>query len=615
LGADPYVVQLLKEGYKIPFKVSPPLTRNPPINSLYQDPVKNSFLQQAVSDMLVKRAIEPVMDLETPGFYSRLFLVPKKTGDWRPVIDLSALNQFVECPTFKMDTPELVRAALQVGMWTTSIDLKDAYFHIPIHPAYRKYLRFQVMGKVYQFLALPFGLNTAPRLFTKVATQVKKLGMKQGIRVHQYIDDWLNRAPSREEALRTSHALLTLVEQLGWIVNREKSDLIPSQNFEFLSYSYNLATGKVSPTEKRFQDILLTISPVLENPHSTPRGLMRILGILEATVRLVPLGRLHMRPIQYALATLWKWGSPLDSQVLLSPETLAHLRWWTQRDNVMIGTALHQPQAVVVVYTDASLEGWGAHCTHLHAQGVWSPQEKSLHINLLELKAVFQALQAFQKFLINKPVQIATDNTTVVAYINKQGGTHSWDLCALLWRILTWCHQRNISLIARHIPGCLNVIADQLSRRGQALHTEWSLHPQIFQDICQIHGSPRIDLFATRFNHKLPLFVSPVPDPLAIAVDAMSMDWAGEYVYAFPPLACIPQVLNKLLNFPECQMLLIAPYWPTKTWFLDLSQRTLHPPVPLPQVWYLLKQPQVNQFHKNIQVLNLHAWWLKGGPI
>jgi hypothetical protein len=137
------------------------------------DPVKNDVLRTAVSEMLIKQAIVPVNDLASPGFYSRLFLVPKKTGEWRPVIDLSFLNAYITCPTFQMDTPELVRGALRQGMWTTSIDLKDAYFHVPIHPSYRKYLRFQVLGRVYQFVALLFGLNTAPWLFTKLATQVK----------------------------------------------------------------------------------------------------------------------------------------------------------------------------------------------------------------------------------------------------------------------------------------------------------------------------------------------------------------------------------------------------------------------------------------------------------
>jgi hypothetical protein len=96
------------------------------------------MLQQALLDMLAKHAIELVVDSGSPGFYTRLFLVPKKTGDLCPVIDVSALNKFIECPTFKMDTQELVRAFLQPGMLTTPIDLNDAYFHILFHPRAEK---------------------------------------------------------------------------------------------------------------------------------------------------------------------------------------------------------------------------------------------------------------------------------------------------------------------------------------------------------------------------------------------------------------------------------------------------------------------------------------------
>jgi len=613
LGADPYVVQVLKEGYKIPFLSRPPLSRVPLVNSQYSDPLKNNVLRQSVQDMLVKKAIEPVTNSYSEGFYSRLFLVPKKTGEWRPVIDLSALNKFVECPTFKMDTPEHVRASLQPGMWVTSIDLKDAYFHIPIHPRHRKFLRFQVLGKVFQFLALPFGLNTAPRLFTKVGAQLKKMGIRMGILLHQYIDDWLNRALSEADVGRKTQLLLQLIDELGWIVNLDKSDLIPTQVFEFLSYRFDLARGLVFPTEQRFQKLILQLSPLLANASTTPRSVMRVLGLMEATSRQVPLGRLHMRPVQQALAQLWDWKAPLDSSITISPAVQEHIRWWTIRGNVMGGVPLHPPQPLMVVYTDASMEGWGAHCSYHIAQGSWSAQERNLHINVLELKAVFNALKAFVAYLTNKPVHVATDNTTVVAYINKQGGTRSWELCALLWRLLVWCRQKNIVLTARHIPGCLNVIADQLSRKGQALHTEWSLHPDIFRQICQQWGTPMIDLFATRFNNKLPLFVSPVPDPMCLEVDALSMDWAGKFLYAFPPTGVIPQVMNKLQSSRDCKLLLIAPYWPTKLWFSDLRKRSFHPAWQLPQVWYLLKQPQVQVFHKSIAQLDLHAWWLQGG--
>ena len=101
--------------------------------------------------------------------------------------------------------------------------------------------------------------------------------------------------------------------------------------------------------------------------------------------------------------------------------------------------------------------------------------ESKLHINYLELKAVFLALKEFQSLCVDKIVLVATDSTTVVAYINKEGGMRSGPLCALLWRILTWCSQRQVTLKARHIPGHLNVIADKLSRLGQTIQTEWSL--------------------------------------------------------------------------------------------------------------------------------------------
>ena len=111
-----------------------------------------------------------------------------------------------------------------------------------------------------------------------------------------------------------------------------------------------------------------------------------------------------------------------------------------------------------------------------------------------------------------------------------------------LWGLLSWCHPRKIILRARHIPGRLNVIADKLSRHNQVIQTEWCLSQQVFNRLCSNWGQPQIDLFATRFNHKLPKFVSPVPDSTAWAVDALSLSWSNLDVYAFPPVSLLSQV-------------------------------------------------------------------------
>ena len=259
--------------------------------------------------MLLKGAIRPLESNSGPGFYSRLFLVPKKTGDMRPVIDLSDLNKFVECPTFKMDTAELVRMDLQPGMWVTSIDLKDAYFHIPINKSHWKYLRFRVLGKVYYFIALPFGLSTAPRLFTKIAKQVKKMALKRGIYIHQYIDDWLNRALSKLECSQNTQVLIELIEELGWIINYPKSELEPTQDTNFLSYRFQLMKGIVLPTGKRIQDLQGSILPFLTSQESTPRKLMSIIGLIESTVRQVPQGRLRLRTYPARIGQCVEMGS------------------------------------------------------------------------------------------------------------------------------------------------------------------------------------------------------------------------------------------------------------------------------------------------------------------
>ena len=126
-----------------------------------------------IASLLDKQAIEEHDPRSlTPGFYSRIFLVPKKDGGCRPVFDLKALNRFVSKEKFKMTTPRVVTNALHRGDWAVSIDLKYAYFHVPIHAKSKRLLRFALTDsnglRVFQFRALPFGLTSAPRVFTKV---------------------------------------------------------------------------------------------------------------------------------------------------------------------------------------------------------------------------------------------------------------------------------------------------------------------------------------------------------------------------------------------------------------------------------------------------------------
>ena len=174
-----------------------------------------------------------------------------------------------------------------------------------------------------------------------------------------------------------------------------------------------------------------------------------------------------MRPFQFH----WRYPQLLDNLLPWTEAIAAHLDWWQNPSNMMRGADLHPKDHSIQLFTDTSNEGWGAHLDKSSTKGLWSDQEKRLHINVLELKAVSLALRSFKDQCHNQTVLVATDNSTVVAYVNKQGGTHSAQMCALLWKIMTWCHHYHITLKARHIPGCLNVMADLLSMSNQVQST------------------------------------------------------------------------------------------------------------------------------------------------
>ena len=460
------VLNIITNGYVLPFLSKPNLVRFPLISE-YKALPKDQALANCIQSLLSKNAIERVENVKSLGLYNRLFLVPKPHQRWRPVIDLSRLNTFLHVEKFKMETPESIRTSLIPGEWVASIDLLDAYLHISIHPHSRKYLRFCHRSQVFQFTSLPFGLATSPQVFTMIVKEVKLMALSRGLRLHQYLDDWLVRSQSREEALMNTQAVVDLTQSLGWIINQEKSELNPTQVFSFLGYEYHLDSALVKPTQERWlklQDFILQ----LKSKHVlTARCLMSLIGLLASTEKMVPEGRLHMRPFQFHLKEHWKFPQPLDSLLPWTEAISAHLDWWQNPANVMKGSYLHPKDHSIQLFTDASNEGWGAHLEQSSTQGLWSPQEKGLHINVLELKAVFLALRRFKDQCQDQTMLVATDNSTVVAYINKQGGTHSADMCALLWRMMTWGHHSHITLKARHIPGCLNVMADLLSRSNQ----------------------------------------------------------------------------------------------------------------------------------------------------
>ena len=612
-GASPWVLQVLETGYRLQWATCrPPLSREPKVFPRPATLDKVQVLDEEVQSLLRKGAIAPVLDCSSPGYYSRLFTVPKRTGGYRPVLDLSPLNRFLrKCP-FRMDTPAVVRSALRPGDWTASLDLSDAYFHIPIHVTDRKWLRFHWKGQNYEFTVLPFGLSQSPWVFTRVVKVIVGWLRLRNVRFHAYLDDWLVIASQRELCGTHLQLAQSKAQALGFRINLAKSDLIPSQKFHFLGMELDTVAWTVVPAAKRVENLLLTVAALEQKQTASAKEVASALGCMEAMHSLVPLARVYKRPFQREfLARFNQATEPWSKIISIQPWFKDHVGQWRQPTWLYSTVPLQRPVPAAVIHVDASLTGWGAHTLQEVASGGWSVCQRSWHINALELTAVGLALKRFSQILPKGHIQVVSDNMTVVSLINHQGGTHSPSLSRTVEETLLWASQNQWDLTAVHLKGSRNVLADILSRRQSIVPTEWTLALPTLEPIWRAWGVPEIDLFATRLNNRLPKYVSPVPDSRAYDVDAMSMEWDRLHAYAFPPISLLPAVLKKVEQ-SEGRLVLVAPWWPTAQWFSTLRALAHNQPMSLRLRHGDLYQPQSLVPHRGLEALNLHAWLLCG---
>ncbi len=178
-----------------PVSLAPPYHQTRLCRGIHSTTVRAAdapILRAEIAVLLAKDAIEPVPPADMrSGFYSPYFIVPKKSGGLRPILDLRVLNRALHRLPFKMLTPKRIFGCVRPRDWFAAIDLKDAYFHVSILPRHRPFLRFAFEGRAYQYKVLPFGLSLSPRVFTKVAEAALVPLREQGVRILNYLDDWL----------------------------------------------------------------------------------------------------------------------------------------------------------------------------------------------------------------------------------------------------------------------------------------------------------------------------------------------------------------------------------------------------------------------------------------
>ena len=312
-----------------------------------------------------------------------------------------------------------------------SLDLQDAYLQVPVHHDSRRYLRFVVAGKSYQFRVLCFGLTTAPQVFMRIMAPVSAILHRYGVRMLRYLDDWLILASTEIACIQSRDRLLSICTELRIQVNLTKSSLVPTQSLVYLGMEIRSLPFIARPTPVRVNNLIRLIEEFLSTP-SPPALLWRcLLGHLSSLTLLVSGGMIRMRLLQLCLKDQWDF---LDDQfqVSWSPLCREDLLWWSRVAQLREGVSLSLPAPDISKH---------------HASGLWSPHQKTLSINMRELLAVQFGLQAFEHLLVGMSVALFCDNTTTVAYLRRLGGTFSSTLNTTAREVLLWAENHRVRLL------------------------------------------------------------------------------------------------------------------------------------------------------------------------
>ena len=566
-----------------------------------------SIIDREIEKLLSKGVIERCSHSDGE-FISPIFLRLKKNKvDYRMILNLKDLNNFVVYKHFKMESLNSVLDLMTPGCFMASIDIKDAYYSVPIAKEHQKFLRFIWRDHLYQYVCLPNGLSSAPRIFTKLLKPVFKFLREQGLLSSAYIDDvYLQGDTYHENALRT----VQLLKNLGFVIQEEKSCLNPSQQLEYLGFVLDSVTMTVKLTHARVEKVVKACEKLLNDSHPTILNLAEVIGLMVSSFPGVEYGPLYYRSLDMAKTDgLRQNKGNFSDQILLNDASSEDLRWWIT--NLPLSSkAISHGEADIIIQTDASSQGWGGVHGEKRAGGRWTPTEASNHINYLELLAIFLSLKALCSAYTGSHIQVQCDNTTAVCYINNMGGSKSTLCNAITKQIWALCITQNNWLSATHLPGCENVEADAESRIFND-RTEWMLDPQVFKGITQKFGNPEIDLFASRLNKQCAKYASWRPDPEASFVDAFSVQWNNLFFYAFPPFSLIGRCLEKI-HANKAEGILIVPFWPSQSWYPKLLRLLVEPPIVIHPKRNLLVLPGTRQLHPLREKLTLLACLLSG---
>jgi hypothetical protein len=451
-----------------------------------------------------------------------------------------------------------------------------------------------------QWRTISFGMSEAPRICTKLLRPLMGLLKQLGIRCVIYIDDLLILHQDRTKLARGMAIAMDLLQsQVGLNLKTSKCCFQPSRQFSCLGFIWDTETMTVSVPRARLWEAQRTARRLVmhgQHPIHT-RDLARMVGKITAMTRGVIGARRHLLYVQQQLSNAVR-ASGFTGRTCLTPRAVEALRWWTGPDPWTRNGAPIVPESRPLqasVQSDAATEtlGWGGTLTMagqptLSTRGFFTRQERHLHINALELLGCWHTIRALLPLAAPRArwnevhLNCELDSVVAIKYA-MVANSRSLKMSKIGTEFFDWRERHQLQMTCRHIRGIHNGTADALSRQEWSA-ADWRLNPQLLAKVLRSWGcSVRLDLFASRQNTQSPRYFSWEHDSRAMGVDSLSHRWSWqETLYAYPPPALLPRVLQKVIRESVYEMVLVTPCFPQASWWPAVLQLSTTVPVVLP---------------------------------
>jgi hypothetical protein len=499
---------------------------------------------------------------------SPLSVAKNSSGKPRLILDLRFINSHLRVQKFKYEDIRTASDLFQQGDWFFKFDYTSGYHHVEIFPAHTQFLGcawvLNGQQKYFQFTVLPFGLASAPFLFTKVQKALVKHWRAQGIRIFTYLDDGAGAESNLADARETSMQVRQDVRASGFIANEEKSQWEPLQYGELLGFMVDLASGLFSVPERRVTSFRCVLQQIIDSGFVvSARQLAKVTGSLSSMgLALGAIVRLWTRELYRTIQQSSSW----DRRFLLSEEAKVEILFWQENfENSGQPIWKASPKVEVLSYSDASDVAWGGYAIQLGDQkavGCWSAEESVKSSTFRELRGARLVLESLATQLEGKEVRHRTHNQSAERIMTVGSRVPEMHKEAIL--IYKVCRLHNIRLTAEWVSRDANTTADSLSRLDDP--DDYMLDPACFRMVDELWGPHSYDRFASLKTRQLPRFSSRHLNPGCDTTDAFTVSWANENNWLFPPPYLIPRVLHHMRLGKENGSLVI-PSWPSAPWW------------------------------------------------